>query len=164
MIWSIILWVLALLLTVAGIVGIVVPMLPGAPMVFAGLFAAAWAEDFAFVGWRTLTVLGVMTLLTYLLDFAATAFGAERFGASGYAIAGATVGALGGLLFGLLGVLVGPFVGAVLGELISRRDPLQAGRAGIGATVGLALGAAAKLAVAFSMVGVFVVVRIWGAV
>ena len=101
-------------------------------MVFAGLFVAAWAEDFAYVGWRTLTVLGLMTLSTYLLDFAATAFGAERFGASGYAIAGATVGAIGGLFFGLLGVLVGPFVGAVVGELIARRNLVAAGRAGPG--------------------------------
>lgn len=161
---SIVLWVSALLLTVAGVAGLVLPMLPGAPMVFAGLLAAAWAEDFAYVGWRTLTVLGVMALFTYVLDFAATAFGAERFGASGYAIAGAAVGAIGGIFFGLLGVLVGPFVGAVIGELITRRNLTAAGRAGLGATLGLALGAAAKLAVAFAMVGVFVVVRIWGAV
>ena len=161
---SIFLWVLALLLTVAGFAGLVLPMLPGAPMVFAGLFAAAWAEDFAYVGWRTLTVLGFMTLLTYVLDFAATAYGAEQFGASGYAIAGATVGAIGGLFFGLLGVLVGPFVGAVAGEMVARRSLWVAGRAGLGATLGLALGAAAKLAVAFSMIGIFVVVRIWGAV
>ena len=161
---SIILWVVALLMTAAGLAGLVLPMLPGAPMVFAGLFAAAWAEDFAYVGWRTLTVLGFMGVLTYVLDFAATAFGAERFGASGYAIAGATVGGIGGLFFGLLGVLVGPFVGAVVGEILARRNLWAAGRAGLGATLGLALGAAAKLAVAFSMVGVFVVVRIWGAV
>jgi uncharacterized protein YqgC (DUF456 family) len=161
---SIFLWVLALLLTVAGLAGLVLPMLPGAPMVFAGLLAAAWAEDFTYVGWRTLTVFGFMTLLTYVLDFAATAFGAKRFGASGYAIAGATVGAIGGLFFGLLGILVGPFVGAVAGEMVARRSLGAAGRAGLGATLGLALGAAAKLAVAISMIGVFVVVRIWGAV
>ncbi len=160
---SIFLWVLAWLLTVAGFAGLVLPMLPGAPMVLAGLFAAAWAEDFTYIGWRTLTVLGFMTLLTYGLDFAATAFGAERFGASGYAVAGATVGAIGGLFFGLLGVLVGPFVGAVAGEMVARRSLGAAGRAWLGATLGLALGAAAKLAVAFSMVGVFLVVRIWGA-
>ncbi len=161
---GIFLWVLALLLIVAGLAGLVLPMLPGAPMVFAGLFAAAWAEDFAYVGWRTLTVLGFMTLLTYVLDFAATAYGAERFGASGYAITGATIGAVGGLFFGLLGVLVGPFVGAMAGEMVARRSLWAAGRAGLGATLGLALGAAAKLAMAFSMLGVFVVVRNWGAV
>ncbi len=50
MFFSIFLWVLALLLTVTGLAGLVIPMLPGAPMVFAGLFAAAWAEDFTYVG------------------------------------------------------------------------------------------------------------------
>ncbi len=160
---SIILWVLAFLLTGAGLAGLVLPALPGAPILFAGLLSAAWAEDFAYVGWRTLTVLGGLALLTYVLDFAATAFGAQRFGASGRAIVGATVGGIVGLFFGLPGVLVGPFVGAVAGELSAQRSLREAGLAGLGATLGLAIGAAAKLAVAISMVGIFVVVRLWGA-
>ncbi len=163
MVSSLILWVLAVLLTAAGLLGLVLPLLPGAPVLFAGLFAAAWAEDFTYVGWRTLTVLGCMALLTYVLDCAATAFGAGRFGASRRAIVGATIGTIIGLFFGLLGVVLGPFVGAVAGELTAWRSLQAAGRAGLGATMGLAIGAAAKLAVAISMVGVFVVVRVWGA-
>ncbi len=117
MVSSILLWVVAIVLTVAGLAGLVLPALPGAPVLFAGLIAAAWAEDFAYVGWRTLAVLGCMALLTYVLDFAAMAFGAQRFGASGRAIVGATVGGIIGLFFGLLGVVLGPFIGAVAGEL-----------------------------------------------
>jgi uncharacterized protein YqgC (DUF456 family) len=65
-----------------------------------------------------------------------------------------------GLFFGVVGVLVGPFVGAAIGELSVRRNLAAAGRAGIGATLGLALGTAAKLAIAFAMVGVIAVMRL----
>ncbi len=163
MLTDILLWVLAGLLTIAGLAGLVFPALPGAPLLFAGLFTAAWAEDFAYIGWRTLTVLACMALLTYVLEFAASAYGARRYGASGRAIVGAAIGAVVGIFFGLPGVLLGPFVGAVVGELSAQRDLQAAGRAGIGATLGLAIGVAAKLAVAMSMLGIFVVVRLWGA-
>jgi uncharacterized protein YqgC (DUF456 family) len=153
------LWILALALVVAGLLGLFLPAVPGAPLLFAGLVVAAWAEHFAFVGWGTLTVLAVLAILTYVVDFAATAFGAKRFGASRRAIIGAAIGAIGGLFFGLPGVLVGPFVGAVVGELSAQRGLRAAARAGIGATIGLALGVAAKLALAFSMLGIFAVAR-----
>ena len=159
MVYSILLWISALVLTGAGLVGLVIPALPGAPVLFAGLFAAAWAEDFAYVGWRTLTGLGFMALLSYVVDIAATAFGAGRFGASWRAIVGATVGGIAGLFFGLPGIFLGPFFGAVVGELTAWRSLPAAGRAGLGATLGLAMGAAAKLALAVSMIGLFILVR-----
>src|SRR5512134_237218 len=138
------LFVLAVLLIALGIAGLLLPILPGIPLLLAGLIVAAWAEGFEQVGMRTLVGIGVLGALGYFIDFAAGAFGAKRFGASR---AGAAAGALLGLFFGLPGVLLGPFVGAVLGELlISRRKPEAAGRAGVGATLGLVFGAAAKLA------------------
>ncbi|MDC4223579.1 MAG: DUF456 domain-containing protein [Candidatus Manganitrophus sp.] len=153
------LWTAAVLLIALGLAGLVLPALPGAPLLFGGLLLAAWAEDFAYVGGGTLAALGVMALLTYLVDFAATAFGAKRFGASKRATAGAAFGALVGIFFGLPGVLLGPFIGAVIGELTARRDLAAAGRAGIGASLGMALGAAAKLAFGFAMIGLFLAVR-----
>jgi len=156
---TILLWVLAIALVVAGLAGLVLPGLPGAPVLLGGLVLAAWAEGFEHVGANTLLLLGVLALLTYGVDLLASAFGARRFGASRRAVIGAVLGAVVGLFFGIPGVLLGPFIGAVLGELSTRRDLKSAGRAGIGATIGLALGVAAKLALAFSMVGIFLVVR-----
>ncbi|MBE9545189.1 MAG: DUF456 domain-containing protein [Proteobacteria bacterium] len=156
---EILLWLSAIILVAAGMAGLVFPVLPGAPVLFAGLVVAAWAEGFEHVSTGTLIALGVMALLTYLVDFLAGAFGAKRFGASRRAIIGATLGAIVGIFFGIPGVLLGPFIGAVLGELTARSDLKTAGRAGVGATVGLALGVAAKLALAFAMLGIFVVVR-----
>ena len=156
---DVLLWLLTAILVLAGLLGLILPALPGAPLLFAGLLLAAWVEDFSYVGGGTLAVLGVLALLTYAVDFAASALGAKRFGASNRAVVGAAIGALVGIFFGLPGILLGPFIGAMLGELSDRRGPRDAARAGLGATLGLALGAAAKLALAFSMLGIFALAR-----
>ncbi len=156
---TILIWLLAGLLLAIGLVGLVLPVLPGAPLLFGGILAAAWAEDFMYIGTRTLVVVGVLAALAIAADFVAGAFGARRYGASGRAMLGAAIGATVGLFFGLIGVLVGPFVGALVGELTVRSDLKAAGRAGIGATVGLLLGTAAKMALGLAMIGVAVFVR-----
>lgn len=156
---DILLWVLAALLTLLGLAGLVLPVLPGPVLLFGGLFLGAWIDDFAHVGTGTLIVLGLMAALTFALDAIGTAFGARRYGASPRAITGAAIGTVVGIFFGLFGILLGPFIGAVIGELSVRPGVRAATRAGWGATVGLALAAAAKLALGFAMVGVFLVVR-----
>jgi len=145
-----------------GLAGLFLPVLPGAALVFAGLAVAAWADDFVYVGWGLLTVLGVLALLTYPADFLASAFGAKRYGASPRAVTGAVIGAVVGIFFGLPGVLLGPFAGAVIGEFSAQRHLGKAGRAGFGATVGIVLGTAAKLAIAFTMLGIFAIARFTG--
>ncbi len=157
---TIVLWIAAGVLIAIGAVGLVLPVLPGAPLIFIGALLAAWAEDFQYLGTWSLVLLGALAALAVAVDFIASAFGAKRFGASGRAVAGATIGALVGIFFGPVGVLVGPFVGAVLGELTVRRSLAAAGRAGVGAALGLALGTAAKLAIAFAMIGWIVVMRL----
>ncbi len=155
----IVLLIISVILVLAGIIGLVLPAFPGGVVLFLGLLLAAWAEDFAYIGMGTLAVLGLMTLAIYAVDFIAGALGAKKFGASTRAIVGASIGAVVGLFFGIPGILLGPFIGAVLGELSVQRNLMAAGKAGIGTTVGLALGVAAKLAVAMSMVGLFAIVR-----
>jgi len=157
---TIVLWVAAGVLLAIGAIGLLLPILPGAPLMFIGALLAAWAENFEYIGPWSLALLGVLTGLAVLVDFIAGAFGARRYGASGRAVTGATLGAIVGLFFGIVGVLVGPFVGAVIGELSVKRNLAAAGRAGVGAALGLALGTAAKLAIAFAMIGVIIVMRL----
>ena len=102
-------WLLAGVLVLAGVAGSVLPALPGVPLVFAGLAIAAWAEDFQKVTWLTLTILGVLTLLSFVIDLAATAMGAKRVGATRLAIIGAALGTFAGVFLGLPGLLIGPF-------------------------------------------------------
>jgi len=157
---QILLWLVAALLIVAGFAGLILPMLPGIPLVFTGLVLLAWAENFAYVGWITLTLLGMLALLSYGVDLLAAAFGAKKFGASPRAATGAALGALGGLFFGLPGIVLGPFVGAVIGEFSRKASARTAMHAGVGATLGLLFGALLKIALAFTMVGVFVLDRL----
>ena len=157
---QILLWLLAAFLIALGFAGLILPAVPGLPLVFAGLVLLAWAENFAYVGWVTLTVLGVLALLSYGVDFLAAAFGAKKFGASPRAVAGAALGALAGLFFGLVGIVLGPFVGAVIGEFSRKSSLRAAAHAGVGATLGLLFGVLLKIALAFAMLGVFLLDRL----
>jgi uncharacterized protein YqgC (DUF456 family) len=152
--------IVAFLLVAVGLMGTVLPALPGVPLVFLGLALAAWAEGFQYVGAGTLSVLGLMALLAYGIDLVAGALGAKKFGASRLAVLGAALGTLAGLFLGLPGLVLGPFVGGAAGELYARRDLKQAGRAGFGAWLGLVVGGATKLALTFSMLAVFLAKRL----
>src|SRR5690606_32280945 len=96
------------------------PGIPGAGAVFAGMLLGAWIDGFERIGWITLTVLGVLTGLTFVADIVGGLLGARRVGASRLALIGAAIGAAVGIFFGLVGLVVLPFVGAVLGELIAQ--------------------------------------------
>ncbi len=150
-------WTLALILVVIGLIGIVMPALPGHLLIFVGLLLGAWADHFTRVGIATLVVIGLIAAASYAVDSVAAAAGAKHLGASRRAMAGAALGTLGGLVFGLPGVIVGPFVGAVLGELTMHRDWKRAGQAGVAAWIGFAIGTAVKIAMAFAMIGIFLV-------
>jgi len=152
-------WIVAGALVLIGLAGLVLPGVPGPPLIFLGLVLAAWAEDFVHVGSWTIALLALLALLTYGVDLWATMFGAKKFGASRQAIVGAIAGLVLGILAGFPGLIFGPFIGAVAGELLAQKDLRQATRSGVGATIGLALGTALKLALACAMLGIFVLVR-----
>ncbi|ALN92031.1 MULTISPECIES: DUF456 domain-containing protein [Lysobacter] len=148
-------YILAGVLVVIGIVGTVLPALPGLPLVFAGMLLASWVSGFEKVGGVALVVLGLLTVLSMGIDFAATAMGAKRVGASKLAIIGSVIGTFAGLAFGLVGVFVGPFVGALVGELIHTRQLSQATKVGVGTWIGIVVGTVLKFGLAFAMVGLF---------
>jgi len=149
------LYALAALLVVVGLAGVVLPALPGLPLVFVGMLIAAWAGDFVHVGVPTLVVLGLLTLLSFVVDFWATAHGAKRVGASRKAMAGAVMGTFAGLFFAPVGLFVGPFVGALVGELLHSRELGTAAKVGFGTWLGLVLAIVLKLGLAFAMLGIF---------
>jgi uncharacterized protein YqgC (DUF456 family) len=156
---SAILWLASALLLIAGFAGLVMPALPGVLLIFAGLVLAAWAEGFAYVGWGTISILAVLAVAAYVIDFLAGLFGAKRFGAGKYGVMGAAIGTIIGFVFSLPGIIIGPFIGAVLGELYAQKDLQSASTAGLGVWIGMAIGIAARVAVAFVMVGVFLLAR-----
>lgn len=151
------LWICAVVFVAVGIAGTLLPVLPGVPLVFVGLLAAAWAGDFQAVGWPVLLVLAVLAAASFVVDIGASSLGAKRAGATRAATVGAALGALVGVFFGLPGLLLGPFAGAAIGQFLARRDVAEAGRVGAGAWIGFLVGTAAKLALAILMVLVFAV-------
>lgn len=157
---SVILWIIAAICSVTGLAGLLLPIVPGAPILFLGLLFGAWAEDFRYVGIWTLLMLGGMAGLTYVVEFAASIMGVSKFGGSRRAMVGAVLGGGVGISLGIPGILFGPFVGAVIGELSLHRSLDQAGRAGFGTVVGLALGVAGKLAIGIAMIGLFLLKRL----
>lgn len=142
-------------LILIGLLGTVLPILPGLPVMFAGMLLAAWADDFQRIGAWTLVVLGLLLAISIAVDVLSSILGAKRVGASNKALFGAGVGGFVGIFFGIPGLLAGPFLGAAIGEMAHGREWRDASKVGFGTWVGLALGAALKLALAFSMLAIF---------
>jgi len=150
------LWIVAVILVIAGLAGTVLPALPGVPLIFFGVLLAAWAEDFQRITGLTIAILAVLTVIGVAVDYLAASMSAKRAGASRAGILGAAIGTVAGIVTGLWGLLFMPLVGAAIGEFIAHRDALRAGRVGVATWVGLLVGTVVKLAVAFTMIGVFV--------
>jgi hypothetical protein len=143
------------LLFLAGLVGSVVPWMPGPLFIVAGALVWAVATDFATIGVGRLLLLAALAVAAFLLDFVVGALGARRYGASRWGVVGAVVGALVGLFFGPLGLIVGCVAGAVGGELLRGADFDRGVRSGLGAVVGMLAGLVADLLVAVAMIGLF---------
>ena len=150
-----ILWCAAIALILIGAAGTVLPALPGATLVFGGIVLAAWIDGFVRIPVWLLAILGVMTAMAWVVDYAAAAMGAKRAGASRLAMVGAIVGTLAGILSGLWGLLFMPLAGAAIGEYIAQRDLRHAGKVGLATWLGLLLGTAVKVAIVFAMIGIF---------
>jgi uncharacterized protein YqgC (DUF456 family) len=153
---TIALWIRAVALVVVGVIGTVLPALPGAIFVFAGVVLAAWIDDFARISGWTVAVLGILTIIAWVIDYVAAAAGAKRAGASRQAIVGAAIGTVLGVFTGLVGLIFMPLVGAAIGEYLAQQDALRAGRVGVSTWLGMLVGTVVKVAVVFLMIGIFV--------
>ncbi len=150
------LWIVAVLLIVVGIAGTVLPALPGVPLIFGGVLLAAWIDDFQRISVVTVVVLAILAVLGIIIDYVAAAVSAKRAGASKEGMIGAAIGTIAGIFTGLWGLLFMPLLGAAAGEFIAHKDMFRAGKVGVATWFGLLVATAVKLAIAFTMVGVFV--------
>jgi len=151
------LWALSVALILIGLAGTVLPALPGTALVLAGIVLGAWVDDFTRVGMGTLAVITTLAVLAWVLDYAAGLLGAKRAGASRQALVGAALGTVAGLFLGLVGVLFMPLVGAAVGEYLARKDQRRALHVGFSTWLGIMIGLIAKVVLAFTMIGIFIV-------
>ncbi|MBN8477852.1 MAG: DUF456 domain-containing protein [Burkholderiales bacterium] len=152
---TVLLWILAVAMIVAGVVGTVLPALPGAALVFAGVLLAAWIDDFTRISGWVVAIMAALTAIAFAADLIAGMLGARKVGASRLALVGAAVGTIAGVFTGLVGLVFLPLAGAAAGEYLARRDLGRAGRVGVATWIGLLVGTAVKVAVVATMVGVF---------
>ena len=150
------LWIVAVAMIVVGIVGTVLPALPGVVLVWGGVLLAAWVDDFTRIGGWTIGILTVLAALAFVVEYVAAAAGAKRVGASRLAIIGAVIGTVAGVFTGFIGLLFLPLAGAAIGEFVTQRNLKRAGKVGVATWLGYVIGTAAKVAIVFTMVGVFI--------
>ena len=155
MVLDYILLTLAILLIIIGIIGCLVPVLPGPPLSFAGILIVHFTK-FATVSQNLLIILGLIAAVVTILDYVVPIWGTKKFGGSKYGIRGATVGIIIGFFFGPPGIIIGPFLGAIIGEMIFKDDLKYAIRAGFGSLLGFMLGIGMKLAASFAITFYFV--------
>ncbi|GAB4248905.1 MAG: DUF456 domain-containing protein [Candidatus Methylacidiphilales bacterium] len=146
---------LVVVLMVLGLVGSVVPGLPGTPIILGAALLHKWLAPVS-VPWWVIIVMAAIAALGQILEMCAGVLGAKWFGASRWGIIGAGVGLLGGLFFSIPGLIFGPLIGAILGELtLGHREPHDAARAGLGAGLGFAAGMVLKIFVALVLLAIF---------
>ena len=151
-------WLLAIVLMAVGLIGTVLPVVPGTAIILAAaLLHQIILGSEKSLGWWNIAALVLLTLLSYALEFAAGYFGAKRFGATKWGAFGAVIGAIAGLFFPFPGLIVGPVAGALAGELVAGKRLVSAGRAGWGTLLGNLAGMIGKLTIGLVMVSWFLV-------
>jgi uncharacterized protein YqgC (DUF456 family) len=158
MLFQVLVTILVVLLMALGLLGSILPFLPGSPLIFAGAFIYAWYTGFSVITWKILAVLAGLTLISQVLDHLASIYGARRFGASRWGMLGAFLGGVVGIFIGgFAGIFLGPFLGAVLFEWIHGARIQVSLRIGWGTALGLLGGVLGKLLIALWMIGIFLV-------
>jgi uncharacterized protein YqgC (DUF456 family) len=150
--------VLAIIFILLGLAGTVIPLLPGIPLIFISILAYGWYEGFQVINAHFLIIMGVLTILSLLVDYLSTALGASYWGSSKKGVWGAVIGTFFGLiLLPPVGLLVGPWLGASIGEYIACQDLNKAIKSGIGTVVGLFSGIFINLIMALVMLAAFLI-------
>lgn len=147
--------IIAMLFMLTGIVGCLVPVLPGPPLSYLGLVIVHFTR-FADVSQKLFIILGIIAVAVTVLDYIVPIWGTRHFGGSKYGARGATVGLVIGLFLGPAGIIIGPFLGAFVGELIFKDDVKYALKAGFGSLLGFMTGVGLKLAASLLMTFYFV--------
>lgn len=154
---NVIVLVITLLIMLVGVIGTVLPIIPGTILIFAGALLYALVDGFQIVGWPTLVVLGVLAAVATTADLWASSIGAKIGGASGWSVViGLLAGLVGFVVFNLPGAIIGAILGVLLTEVVRVGDWRQALKAGSGWVVGWILSTVVQLGIGLIMVAIFV--------
>lgn len=146
---------IGILCLLLGLLGGILPVLPGPPLSYLALLLLHFTDRYQFSS-RFLLIWGVITAIVFVLDYLIPIWGTKKFGGSKQGVWGSMIGLILGLfLLPPIGIIIGPFAGAVIGELIAGKDHSAALRAGLGSFIGFLLGTLLKLIVSGMMIWYF---------
>jgi len=148
--------VLGLVLIIAGLIGCVLPGLPGPLTAWVGLLVTVLAKPIP-DDWTLIGTTFVVVLIITVLDYVIPAMGTKKFGGSKYGTYGAIIGVLVGFFAPIPGgIIVGAFVGAFIGEFLKNKDGEQALKAAFGAFIGFLVSTGMQLIVTLFFLGIYI--------
>jgi uncharacterized protein YqgC (DUF456 family) len=154
---AIAIWSLTVLLMLTGLVGVVVPVLPGTTLILIGVIIHKLVLPLD-VSWLTVGFIALFWALSIIADILGTLLGTRWFGGTKWGMAGSGGGALVGMFFSLPALILGTVLGAVAAEkLLAKRTGRQSLKAGLGAATGFLLSTIARLGCALAMIALFFV-------
>jgi uncharacterized protein YqgC (DUF456 family) len=145
------------LLMLVGLAGCVLPMLPGTPLVFIGIYIYAWLTGFTIISRNLIIIFLILTVISVVIEYISSSIGSKKFGASKLGFIGAFIGAAIGVFFAPWGLIIGPLAGALIGELIVGKKLKEAFRSGTGAVIGFFGGTFLKIVISFVMIAFFTI-------
>lgn len=153
---DILLIVLGAIFIISGVLGCVLPIIPGPPLSYIGLLLLHFTERYQFSS-KFLIIWAIITVVVYALDYLIPAWGTKKFGGSKRGVWGSIIGlVIGMFFFPPFGIIIGPFVGAVIGELTAGKESKAALKSGFGSFMGFLAGTLLKLIASGMMTWYFV--------
>jgi len=150
---------ITLLVMLVGLAGIILPIVPGVPIIFAAALIYALITDFAAISGQTIIIFAILTIVSFLLDWLATVIGVKKLGGSYAGMIGAFIGMIIGLLLpgvGIFGFILTAFIGAFAFEWLVSKKAQVAFKAGLGSFIGFIAGGVMRFVIGATMIGVFI--------
>ncbi len=153
-------WTLTISLMLFGLVGTLVPILPGTTIILAAAIIHHLTLPQRAMTWSGIIGLLVLTVISYIVEFMSGTWGARWFGATRWGAIGGVIGGIVGMFFGIIGILVAPLAGVLIGELLGGKELVPAAKSTWGSLLGTTAGMVAKLAIGLVMV-VWFAIAVW---
>jgi len=155
-------WLLTISLLIVGLIGLVMPFVPGPMVLFGATLLHAWLRPAPGLGGWFIAIETFLLALAFASDYLFGALGARWFGGTAWGVAGVVLGAVVGLFFGLLGMILGPLIGCFVFEFIFASRPVQpAAKSALGTALGTGVGFVSRLGIGLAMVAVFFLGAFW---
>ncbi|MDE5969944.1 MAG: DUF456 domain-containing protein [Muribaculaceae bacterium] len=142
---DILLYIVSIVVIVVGLVGCVLPVIPGPILAFGGYLLLLLTPAADAMSWYGIVIAGLVTLLTIVSDFVVPVLGVKMFNGTDNGKWGSFIGGIAGLFFMPIGIIAGPFLGALLGELIGGREFEIALKSAVGSLIGFLCGTLIKI-------------------